>query len=75
MEGCGVCTTKSGENIRWNGFGIGWPTEKGKGMVGKFTETWFSESEKYAWINKILGIEEFEIDEEGNTIDRVWEWK
>lgn len=75
MEGCGLCTTKSGESIRWKGFGIGWPSEKGDGTVGKFTETWFTESKKYSWINNVLGVEEFEIDGEGNTFDRVWEWK
>ena len=75
LEGQGVCTTKSGEEIRWKGFGVGWPSGKGAGMVGRFTETWFASSSKNAWLNKIIGIEEFEIDENGNTSDQVWEWK
>ncbi len=56
MEGLGVCTTKGGEEIRWKGFGIGWPSGKAGGMAGRFTETWFTSSEKHAWLNKILGI-------------------
>jgi len=75
LEGLGVCTTKTGEEIRWKGFGVGWPSGKNGGMVGRFTETWFTSSQKHAWLNKIIGVEEFEIDENGNTFDQVWEWK
>jgi hypothetical protein len=75
LEGLGVCTTKTRDEIRWKGFGVGWSSGKGAGMVGRFTETWFTNSQKHVWLNKIIGVEEFEIDEDGNTFDKVWEWK
>lgn len=71
-EGQGILMTNDGEIVSWKGQGLGW-------MNGKITEyrasLFFNTSSKQLErLNKIMGIVEYSIDEEGNTLEKLWEW-
>jgi hypothetical protein len=77
-EGHGVITTKdgSGEMATEIGRGIGQFTDGGKKV--RFRGSFFyrtSSTGKLAFLNNTVGIFEYEGDEAGNLIEKVWEWK
>jgi hypothetical protein len=75
-EGQGVINTKDGsEMATWTGQGIGRFTSQGKmRFIGSiFFRT--SSNGKLAFFNNLVGIFEFEADEQGNTSTKVWELK
>ena len=49
----------------------------GKGRVASFRDAsyYFTKSEKLSQLNKVIGVSEFETDEKGDWILKVWEWK
>ena len=75
-EGQGVVTTKDGsEMAAWTGQGIGRFTSQGKiRFVGSLLFS-TSSNGKLAFFNNLVGVFEFEADEQGNTSTKVWEWK
>ncbi len=32
-------------------------------------------AEKYAHLNSIAGVVEYDVDAQGNTVGKIWEWK
>ena len=73
-EGHGVFITAEGETATWKGMGTGKLT--GGGAVSYrgaliFTTT----SQKLARLHAIAALFEFEVDAEGNTHSKFWEWK
>jgi hypothetical protein len=78
-EGQGVITTKDGQDMATEiGHGIGGFTDGGKKV--KFRGSFFYRalsltSGKLAFLNNTVGIFEYEGDESGNTLHKVWEWK
>ena len=78
-EGQGVITTKDGQDMATEiGRGIGQFTDGGKKV--KFRGSFFyraspSSTGKLAFLNNTVGIFEYEADESGNTLHKVWEWK
>ncbi len=72
-EGQGITTTNDGENVTWTGRGIG--RMKGKGCEWKVAIFFNTSSKRLARLNDIIGVGEFQIDEEGRTCDNIWEWK
>lgn len=70
--GQGVLTTNEGEMVSWIGQGIG--KMKGRGSEWRASIFYNTHSEKLAHLNDIIGLVEYEIDEEGNTKDKIWEW-
>jgi hypothetical protein len=75
-EGQGVITTRDGsEMATWTGQGIGRFTSQGK--IRFIGSIFFSTSSngKLAFFNNLVGVFEFEADEQGNTSTKVWEWK
>lgn len=75
-EGQGVVTAKDGsEMATWTGQGIGRFTSQGKiRFIGSiFFRT--SSNGKLAFFNNLVGVFEFEADEQGNTSTKVWELK
>jgi hypothetical protein len=73
-EGQGIFATLDGELITWKGIGSG--TMKAGGAVSyRGALTFESTSERFARLNAIAGVFEFEVDEAGNTRTRMWEWK
>ena len=75
-EGQGVVMTTDGsEMATWTGQGIGRFTSQGKiRFIGSlFFRT--SSNGKLAFFNNLVGVFEYESDEQGNTSSKVWEWK
>jgi hypothetical protein len=73
-EGQGVMVTQDGEMISWKGSGVGKFKEKGavsyRGILYYQTA-----SQKLARLNSAPGVFEYEVDPEGKTQTKVWEWK
>ena len=75
-QGQGVVMTKDGsEMATWTGQGIGRFTSAGKiRFIGSlFYST--SSNGKLAFFNNLVGVFEYEADEQGDTSAKVWEWK
>ena len=77
-EGQGVITTRDGsaEMATEIGRGIGQFIDGGKQV--KFRGSFFyraSSTGKLAFLNNLVGVFEYEVDEAGNTRHKVWEWK
>lgn len=72
-EGRGVLFTNDREIISWTAYGIG--KMKGKAGMWRGSSFFNTSSEKMARLNNTVGVFEFDIDEEGNTQLKVWEWK
>ncbi len=75
-EGQGVLTTKDGKGMAtWTGQGIGRFTSPGKiSFRGSLFSRAPSEG-KLSSFNNVVGVFEYEVDEEGNCSSKVWEWK
>ena len=76
-EGQGVYTTKdgSGEMATWTAQGVGRFTVRG---VVSFRGSLFfrtNSTAKVSFLNNLVGVFEYEVDEQGNTTAKVWEWK
>ncbi len=73
-EGQGLIITADGEGVTWKGSGQGKPMPGGaisyRGIL-YFQTT----SQKLARLNAAPGVFEYEIDPEGKTRTKVWEWK
>ncbi|MFZ0966816.1 MAG: hypothetical protein WAN13_00975 [Candidatus Acidiferrales bacterium] len=73
-EGQGLIITADGEGVTWKGSGQGKPNQGGsisyRGIL-YFQTT----SQKLARLNTAPGVFEYEIDPEGKTRTKVWEWK
>jgi hypothetical protein len=75
-EGQGVLMSKDGlEMATWTGPGIGRFTGPGK---SRFTGSLFymtSSTGRLAFLNNMVGVFEYEVDESGITSAKAWEWK
>ena len=71
----GMTTTKYGEIATWIGHGAGKPI--GNGQAAKFRGAIYyqSSSEKLSCLNCVAVIYEYEIDDNGDTQAKLWEWK
>src|SRR5262245_7963061 len=74
-EGQGVAMTKDGETIAWKGMGVGKPTGKGTAASYRYSISYQTTAPKLAKLNSLLGIGEWEVDENGNCKGITWEWK
>ena len=77
-EGQGVVTTKDGKGMAtWTGQGIGGFTSPGKiSFRGSlFFRASSASGGKLSSFDNLIGVFEYEIDEEGNCSSKVWEWK
>lgn len=73
-EGQGVLLTHEGEMATWKGQGVG--KFVGGGAVSYRGALYYSTaSAKLARLNTIAGVFEFEVDANGNTHTKIWEWK
>ena len=75
-EGQGLYLIKdgSGETATWTGYGIGRlsAAERVSYRGSLFFRT---NSQKMSFLNNIVGVFEYEVDESGNTSAKMWEWK
>lgn len=73
--GQGLITTRKGEIVTWTGTGVGKPTGNGMAASWRGSVCYQTAAQSLAGLNKIAAIFEFEVDEHGNTIGKLWEWK
>ena len=76
-EGQGIITTKDGQGMAtWTGQGIGRFSSPGKiSFRGSLFFSTNSQNRKLAFLNNMVGVFEYEVDEMGNCSSKVWEWK
>jgi len=78
-EGQGIVTAKDGQGIAsWTGRGVGRFTGPGKvSFRGAlyYRTTSASEGGKLSFLNNMVGVFEYEVDEIGNCSVKIWEWK
>ncbi|CAG0977509.1 MAG: hypothetical protein OIN86_07505 [Candidatus Methanoperedens sp.] len=71
-EGQGILFTNDGEISTWTAQGIG--KMKGKEAEWRVSVFFNTSSQKLSHLNNIMGIGEFEIDDKGNTKEKIYEW-
>jgi hypothetical protein len=73
-EGQGLIMTDDGEAITWKGSGQG---KFGAGGAVSYRGMLFyrTASQKLARLNNMCGAFEYDVDADGNTSAKVWEWK
>jgi hypothetical protein len=78
-EGQGIVTSKDGQGMAsWTGQGVGRFTGPGKvSFRGSlfFRTPSASEGGKLSFLNNMVGVFEYEVDEMGNCSSKTWEWK
>ena len=73
-EGAGANMTQDGELVTWKGSGLG--TFKERGAVSYRGILYYqTASKKLARLNTVPAVFEYEIDPEGKTHSKSWEWK
>lgn len=73
-DGEGVLITQDGEMVTWKGSGLG--KFKERGAVSYRGILYFrTASQKLAKLNTVGGVFEYEVDPDGNTHTKIWEWK
>jgi len=75
-EGEGFITTNQGDVVQWTGSGRGRLTPHGGASFrGAIYYLLSRPAGKFAHVNEVAGVYEHEIDQHGNVITNVWEWK
>lgn len=74
-NGQGVVMTKDGDMATWSGTGVGKPAGKGLAVSWRGAIYFQTSSKRLEGLNKIATIFEYEVDENGNTSAKFWEWK
>jgi len=74
-EGNGVMMTKEGELVSWSGNGIGRMGADGKASYRGAIYLQTSSTGKLASLNNVVSVFEFEVDAQGNSTEKSWEWK
>ena len=72
--GEGVWATIDGEMVTWKGIGIG-KFGAGGSVSYRGCLSYNTTSTKLARLNGLAGVFEFEVDGDGNTVSKIWEWK
>ena len=75
MEGNGIERTAEGESAKIKFNGIGWPSGKGLKLSLRGAAYFMTSSPSLVSLNKIVGVFEFEQDEQGEFSLKVWAWK
>ena len=73
-QGQGMAMSKTGDMLTWKGHGVGWPNDKG-GTTFRYSLIMETMSPKWARLNKVLGIGEWDTDAAGHGHAILWEWK
>ena len=74
-QGQGILMTNEGDSVYWTGKGIGKPTGKGQAANWRGSVYYKTDSQKFAKLNDIAAMFEYDVDENGNIAYKVWEWK
>ena len=67
--------TKDGERVTWTGQGVGSFTGRGSAVSWRGSLYYQTSSQKLARLNSVAAVFEYEVDENGNSSSKVWEWK
>jgi hypothetical protein len=71
----GIVFSKDGQGAAsWTGQGVGRFTVSFRGSLFYRTSS-ASEGGKMSFLNNMVGVFEYEVDETGNSSVKVWEWK
>lgn len=73
-EGHGVVIGADGNNATWKGQGVGKFAEGGA-VIYRGAVYYSTTSPKLARLNGVAAVFEFDVDAEGNTHSKLWEWK
>ena len=73
-EGQAAMITADGETVTWKGQGVGKFLEGGA-VSFRGALYYSTASAKLARLNTIAGVFEYEVDADGNTTAKTWEWK
>ena len=73
-HGQGMAQSPHGAVMTWRGSGVGWPNEKG-GTTFRYSLVMQTSSPKWARLNKVVGVGEWDTDAEGHGHAALWEWK
>ena len=73
-EGEGMYMSAAGDMLAWKGSGLG---KFGEGGAVSYRGILYyqSTSPKFAKLNTVAGVFEYEVDPKGATVAKVWEWK
>ncbi|MBI2170930.1 MAG: hypothetical protein HYU30_02755 [Chloroflexi bacterium] len=74
-EGRGILLLATGESAIWNGHGVGRMTGQGMAMSFRAAIAYQAGQGKLERLNHVMGMIEFEVDENGNTHAVLHEWK
>lgn len=76
-EGQGVVTTKDGQEMAtWADQGIGkFSSPRKISFRGSLFFRTNSKNGKLSFLNNLVGVFEYEVDEMGNCSSKVWQWK
>ena len=75
LEGNSMVVTAEGEVVMVKTSGIGWATGKGMKQSYRGASYQMTSSPNLASINKMVGVWEWESEENGEYSLKVWEWK
>ncbi|MGH9674806.1 MAG: hypothetical protein ACRD44_16635 [Bryobacteraceae bacterium] len=73
-EGQGIAITSDGAMVTWKGVGRGKITAGG-GVSYRGSIAYETESPKFARLNSVVGVFEYEVTPEGAASAKTWEWK
>lgn len=73
-EGQGGLMGQDGSMATWKGSGVG-KLQGGGAVSFRGAVCYSTSSAKFARLNTVAGIFEHEVDAEGNTHTKIWEWK
>lgn len=74
-EGQGLSLTKDGDAVCWHGTGIGKPTGKGMAASWRGSIQYSTQSQKLSRLNTTAAVFEWDVDENGNTKGKSFEWR
>ncbi len=73
--GTGFMTTKNGDMIALDGTGASKGANQDGSVAWRGMITFQTASEEFAQLNGMAGVFEYDVDGEGNTTTKVWEWR
>jgi hypothetical protein len=73
--GQGMAMSKDGDVLTWKAQGVGKPTGKGLAASFRYSIVVQTTSPKWARLNSVLVVGEWEVDEQGGIKGQGWEWR
>jgi hypothetical protein len=74
-EGQGIVRGATGQMASWVGQGVGKLGPRGQAISYRGSIYYQSASPEWSRLNGVAAVFEYEVDEDGNTDSKIWEWK